>query len=63
MNEDFDVDKYIESFEKMAEQLNGYTHNCTISFLDLYEKVKKNAPDLRAPTKDEQLELLRLFLK
>lgn len=63
MNEDFDVDKHIECFEKMAKQLNGYTHNCTISFLDLYEKVKRNAPDLRQPTKDEQIRIAKAFYK
>ena len=31
----------------MAKELKGYTHDCTISFLDLYEKVKRNAPDIK----------------
>ena len=53
----FDVKKHMECFEKMAKNLKGYTHNCTISFLDLYEKVKRNAPDIRPPTKEEQIEL------
>lgn len=53
----FDVKKHIQEFDKMARKLKGYTHNCTISFLDLYEKVKRNAPDIKPPTKDEQIEL------
>lgn len=57
----FDAKKHIESFEKMAKQLKGYTHNCTISFLDLYEKVKRNAPDIRPPTKEEQIEIAKAF--
>lgn len=57
----FDVKKHIECFEKMANELNGYTNNVTISFLDLYEKVKRNAPDLRPPTKEEQLEICKMF--
>lgn len=57
----FDVKKHIESFEKNAKQLKGYTNNCTISFLDLYEKVKRNAPDIRPPTKEEQIELAKAF--
>ena len=47
----------------MAVNLKGYTHNCTISFLDLYEKVKRNAPDLRPPTKAEQIEIAKEFAK
>ena len=53
----FDVKKHIQEFDKMARKLKGYTHNCTISFLDLYEKVKRNAPDIKPPIKDEQIEL------
>ncbi len=63
INKDFDVEKHIECFEKMARQLRGYTNNCTISFLDLYEKVKRNAPDLRPPTKEEQIQIAKAFAK
>lgn len=59
----FDVNKHIESFEKMANALKGYTNNVTISFLDLYEKVKKNAPELRPPNKEEQVEICEAFYK
>lgn len=59
----YDVKKHIECFEKMAKHLKGYTHNCTISFLDLYEKVKRNAPDLRPPTKEEQIDIAKEFSK
>lgn len=61
INKEFDVNKHIECFRKMANELKGYTLCCTISFLDLYEKVKRNAPDLRPPTKEEQIELAKAF--
>ncbi len=63
MNEKFNVSKHIYAFEKLVKQLKGYIHNITISFLDIYEKVKKNAPDLRAPTKEEEIELAKAFTK
>ena len=59
----FDVNKHVECFEKMAKELKGYTHNCTISFLDLYEKVKRNAPDIKPPTKEEQIEIAKAFAR
>lgn len=59
----FDVKKHIEAFEKMAKELNGYTHSCTISFLDLYEKVKRNAKELRPPTKEEAIEIAKEFAR
>ena len=33
------------------------------SFLDLYEKVKRNAPDIKPPTKEEQIEMAKAFSK
>ena len=63
INKDFDVEKHIKCFENMARKLKGCTHKCTISFLDLYEKVKKNAPDLRPPTKEEQIKIASSFAK
>ena len=59
----FDINKHIECFEKMAKELKGYTHNCTISFLDLYEKVKRNAPDIKPPIKEEQIEIAKAFAR
>ena len=47
----------------MAKELKGYTHDCIISFLDLYEKVKRNAPNIKPPTKDEQIEMAKAFSK
>lgn len=63
INNEFDVKRHIECFEKMANLLKGYTHDCTISFLDLYEKVKRNARDLRPPTREEIIELAKTFAK
>lgn len=63
MNEQFDVNKHIYAFEKLVKQLKGSIHDITISFLDLYEKVKKNAPDLRIPTKEEEIELAKAFAR
>lgn len=63
INKGFDVEKHIKCFENMAKELKGYTHNCTISFLDLYEKVKRNAPDLRPPTKEEQIHIAKAFAR
>lgn len=59
----FNVNKHIEYFEKMAKELKGYTYNCTISFLDVYEKVKRNAPNINPPTKEEQIEIAKAFSK
>ena len=40
----------------MAAQLHEYTSDCTISFIDLYEKTKRNFPQVREVNKEERLE-------
>ena len=59
----FDKEKHIEEFTKLATALKGYTSFCVISFLDLYEKVKRNAPEIYPPNKQEQLELVAEMVK
>ena len=63
INEKFDVSMHIKCFEKLLNELKGYTEDCTISFLDMYEKVKRNAPNLRPPTEKEQIQIAKAFSK
>lgn len=63
INKQFDVEMHIKCFERLLSQLKGYTHDCTISFLDLYEKVRRNAPDLRPTNEAEQRKIAEAFSK
>lgn len=63
LNEEFTIERHIKEFKYILENLKGYTTTCVISFLDLYDKVKKNAPSLRPPTKVEQIILAKAFSK
>ena len=63
INDKFDVNMHIRCFEKLLSELKGYTHDCTISFLDLYEKVKRNAPGLIPPNEKEEIEIAKAFSK
>lgn len=63
IDNNFSVEKHIECFNRLLSHLKGYTHDCTISFLDLYEKVKRNAPDLSPPTEEEEKEIAEAFSK
>lgn len=59
----FDLQRHIKEFEKIAKALKGYTNSCVLSFLDLYEKVKRNAPGIYPPTIEEQKELGKALAK
>lgn len=62
----FLTDKYstachIEQFQYMAEALSGYTNQCVVSFIDLYEKTKKNFAGVGSVAKEEQEYLIAAF--
>ena len=42
IDEKHSVEWHLAEFERMAENLAGYTRVCVISFIDLYEKTKNN---------------------
>lgn len=42
ITEKYSVEYHIACFAEMAEKLRGYTGQCVVSFLDLYEKTKRN---------------------
>ena len=44
INERYTVEYHLKAFEQMVRTLEGYTETVVISFIDLYEKVKRNFP-------------------
>ena len=47
----------------MAKALSGYTRTAVISFIDLYEKTRRNFPEARAVTTDQRLILGKAFVE
>ena len=50
-----------EAFEKMAAALEGFTDQVVVSFIDLYEKTKRNFPEARPVSGPEQERLTASF--
>lgn len=46
LNETYTMDYHIRYFEELAKRLAPYTRKCTISFLDTYDKTKRNIAPL-----------------
>ncbi len=55
LSEKYSIEFHKEQFEQMAEKLDGYTHTCVISFLDLYEKTKRNFPEGMRVTREQRM--------
>ena len=63
ISQKYSVSYHIERFEQMAEDLQGYTRQCVVSFIDLYEKTKRNFPQARSVTAAQQEQLIETFSK
>ena len=63
INEKYTLEKHIESFEYIINSLSGYTTEAIISFIDLYEKTKRNFPKAKEVTKDERLKIGKEFAR
>ncbi|MDE7434284.1 MAG: DUF1848 domain-containing protein [Lachnospiraceae bacterium] len=55
----YSVSFHIEQFGQMAKALSGYTNQCVVSFIDLYEKTRRNFNGVRSVTADEQEQLIQ----
>ena len=62
ISERYTVQRHIRDFAFIARSLKGYTHNVVISFIDLYEKTKRNFPEVRAVSREDRLALGRALV-
>lgn len=54
IDENYSVAAHIRFFKEMCEKLAGYTNRCIISFIDLYEKTKRNFPGVKEVSESDQ---------
>jgi DNA repair photolyase len=53
LNDRYDLDFHRRKFELLCRELEGYTHRCTFSFLEMYGKLQKHRDVLRSVTHQE----------
>ncbi|MCR5079048.1 MAG: DUF1848 domain-containing protein [Bacilli bacterium] len=54
VNNGYSLDYHIKTFERIASALEGYTSLSVFGFVDLYEKLKRNHPEIRdCPDRDK----------
>ena len=61
ISDTYSVDYHIDAFERMASELEGYTEQVVISFIDLFEKTKMNFPEAREVVREERFALGKAF--
>ncbi len=62
IDDTYTIERHVSDFEQMCKTLSGYTKVCVISFIDLYEKVKRNFPQARAMTREERILIGKAFV-
>lgn len=63
INKKYSLEKHIHIFEDMASKLANYTDVSIISFIDLYEKTKKNFPEVEKVNKKERHKIGKEFVE
>ena len=63
LNDTYTEERHLAEFERMAAALEGATHACVISFIDLYEKVKRNFPEVREVPAQARLRMGRAMIE
>lgn len=59
----YSVEFHCQAFARMAEALHEYTDSCIISFLDRYEKTKRNFPEGKEVSRKQQHALAKEFAR
>lgn len=62
LSDRYSMEYHLRAFETMAAELDGYTGQVIISFIDLYQKTKKNFPEVREVYEPEQDALSEAFV-
>lgn len=50
----YTVERHLETFEHLASRLAGHVDRCIFSFVELYQKLARNMPELREVTPEER---------
>ena len=61
INEKYTLEKHIEIFRYIAEKLKGYTTLVAFGFLDIYDKLERNHPEIKDCSDEEKVEICRVF--
>ena len=62
LNEKYNKEYHFMIFERMCRYLEGYTDAVIISFIDLYEKTKRNFPGVKEVSREDQNEICERFV-
>ena len=63
VNDRYPVERHIKAFEYILSNLSGYTNLCAFGFVDLYDKIKKNHPEIKDCSDEDKIRITLEFKK
>ena len=63
ISDKYTIEYHLSAFEQIAAELAGYTETVVISFIDLYQKVKRNFPTVKNVSHEDKNYLGREIIK
>lgn len=63
INDTYSVSRHIKAFEYIASRLASYTSLAVFGFVDLYDKLKKNHPEIKDTSDENKIYIAKEFLK
>jgi hypothetical protein len=63
INDKYTYEYHLKAFRYMCHHLSNYTNQCVISFIDLYQKTRKNFPNVQEVDKNTQIKLAKEMVK
>ena len=63
INERYTKEVHIQTFAYIASHLDGYTSLATFGFIDLYDKLKKNHPEIQDTDDQTKIEITKAFVE
>lgn len=63
IDDKYSVEKHIETFRYIASKLHNYTNTVIFGFLDLYDKLITNKPELKDASDIDKIKLSKEFLE
>ena len=63
LNDKYTLEKHIDTFEYIASKLEGYTSLAVFGFVDIYDKLKRNHPEITDCDNETKIKLSQAFME
>ena len=61
VNDKYTVEKHLQTFEYIASKLEGYTTLVAFGFVDIYDKLTKNHPEIKDTSDENKISIAKAF--